>query len=94
MASEQRRRLKAIESELVDVRRSLDRPWEPAESTGDLETRITSIRANNELKERLDASAAEAEVSLGQRRVVKADTAAIIAWARGHDPSFRKRVCC
>ena len=55
---------------------------ELAETIDDLDNTANGNRANNEHKERLEASAAEAEVSLFQRRAVKGDTEAITAWAR------------
>ena len=71
VAKEQRQRLETIESELVDVKRRLDRLYNLVETTDlDIEDFKPRIRDHRERQERLEASASEARAMLSQRREV------------------------
>ncbi len=65
IAREQRRKLETIESELVDVKRRLERLYDLAETTDlDIEDFKPRIHDHRERQERLEASAAEARTIL------------------------------
>ena len=82
VASEQRERLKTIEEEIEDVKRSLGRIWRVIETT-DIKMADASerIREHRERKERLEAAAEEAKTLLSERRqfLDSADTIATFA---------------
>ena len=82
VASEQRERLKTIEEEIEDVKRSLGRIWRVIETT-DIKMADASerIRGHRERKERLEAAAEEARTLLSERRqfLDSADTIATFA---------------
>ena len=82
VASEQRERLKTIEEEIEDVKRSLGRIWRVIETT-DIKMADASerIREHRERKERLEAAAEEARTLLSERRqfLDSADTIATFA---------------
>ena len=79
VASEQRMRLKTIQSELGDVRRRLDRLYDLVE-TNDMDQ--TPNRDHRERQERLEAAEAEARAGLGQRRKVLEQVETIAAYAQ------------
>ena len=82
VAQEQRHRLETIESELVDVKRRLDRLYNLVETTDlDIEDFKPRIRDHRERQEKLEASAAEARAILSQRRDVLDDVETITAYA-------------
>ena len=82
VASEQRERLKTIEEEIEDVKRSLGRIWRVIETT-DIKMADASerIREHRERKVRLEAAAEEARTLLSERRqfLDSADTIATFA---------------
>ncbi len=83
IAREQRQKLETIESELVDVKRRLERLYDLAETTDlDIEDFKPRIRDHRERQERLEASAAEARTVLSQRREVLDDVGTITAYAQ------------
>ena len=83
VAKEQRQRLETIESELVDVRRRLDRLYNLVETTDlDIEDFKPRIREHRERQERLEATAEEARSILSQRREVLDDVETITAYAQ------------
>ena len=83
IAREQRHRLETIESELVDVKRRLDRLYNLVETTDlDIEDFKPRIRDHRERQEKLEASAAEARALLSQRREVLGDVETITAYAQ------------
>ncbi len=82
VAKEQRQRLETIDSELVDVKRRLDRLYNLVETTDlDVDDFKPRIREHRERQERLEASAAEARSMLSQRREVLDDVETITAYA-------------
>ena len=83
VAQEQRQRLETAKSELVDVKRRLDRLYNLVETTDlDIEDFKPRIRDHRERQERLEASAAEARTILSQRREILDDVETIAAYAR------------
>ena len=83
VAREQRQRLETIESELVDVKRRLDRVYNLVETTDlDVDDFKPRIRDHRERQEKLEASAAEARAMLSQRREVLDDVETITAYAQ------------
>ena len=83
VAKEQRQRLETIESDLVDVKRRLDRLYNLVETTDlDIEDFKPRIREHRERQERLEATAAEARSMLSQRREVLDDVETITAYAQ------------
>ena len=83
VAREQRQRLETIESELVDVKRRLDRLYNLVETTDlDVDDFKPRIRDHRERQERLEASAAEARSMLSERREVLDDVETIAAYAQ------------
>ena len=83
VAREQRRRLKAIENELEDVRTRLARIWQAIEKT-DIEMADASsrIREHHDRQERLEDTAAEARAILSQRRAVLDSVETIAAYTQ------------
>ena len=82
IAREQRQKLETIESELVDVKRRLDRLYNLVEITDlDIEDFKPRIRDHRERQERLEATAEEARTVLSQRREVLDDVETITAYA-------------
>ena len=83
VAREQRQRLETIESELVDVKRRLDRLYDLVETTDlDIEDFKPRIREHRERQERLEATAEEARAILSQRGEVLDDVETITAYAQ------------
>ena len=83
IAREQRQKLETIESELVDVKRRLERLYDLAETTDlDIEDFKPRIRDHRERQERLEATAEEARTILSQRREVLDDVGTITAYAQ------------
>ena len=81
IAREQRQRLETVESELLDVKRRLERLYDLAETTDlDIEDFKPRIRDHRERQERLEATAEEARAMLSQRRVVLDDVETITAY--------------
>ncbi len=83
VAREQRQRLETVESELLDVKRRLERLYDLAETTDlDIEDFKPRIRDHRERQEKLEVTAEEARTLLSQRRVVLDDVNTIAAYAR------------
>ena len=83
VAREQRQRPETIESELVDVKRRLDRLYNLVETTDlDIDDFKPRIRDHRERQEKLEASAAEARSMLSERREVLDDVETITAYAQ------------
>ena len=83
VASEQRKRLETIDSELADVRRRLDRLYNLVETTElDMADVTPRIRDHRERQGRLESSAQEARAILSQRREVLDDVQTITAYAQ------------
>ena len=83
VASEQRKRLETIQSELADVRRRLDRLYDLVETTDmDINDFRPRIRDHRDRQERLEAAEAEARAGLGQRRKVLEQVETIAAYAQ------------
>ncbi len=83
IAHEQRQRLETVESELVDVKRRLERLYDLAETTDlNIDDFKPRIRDHRERQEKLEASAAEARAMLSQRREVLDDVETIAAYAQ------------
>ena len=83
VAKEQRQRLETIDSELVEVKRRLDRLYNLVETTDlDVEDFKPRIRDHRERQERLEASAAEARSMLSERREVLDDVETITTYAQ------------
>ena len=78
---EQRERLEAMEEELLEVRRRMDRLWYAVETT-DLEINniIPRLREHQERQEKLEVAAEEARAALANRPV-RLDDAKIAAYA-------------
>ena len=83
VAKEQRQRLETIESELVEVKRRLDRLYNLVETIDlDIEDFKPRIRDHRERQERLEASAAEARSMLSERREVLDNVETITTYAQ------------
>ena len=83
IAREQRQRLETVESELLDVKRRLERLYDLAETTDlDIEDFKPRIRDHRERQDRLETTAEEARTLLSQRRVVLDDVNTITAYAQ------------
>ncbi len=83
VAGEHRKRLEAIQSELSDVRRRLDRLYDLVETTDmDINDFRPRIRDHRERQERLEAAETEARAKLGQRRKVLDQVETITAYAQ------------
>ena len=80
---EHREKVEAVEEELNEIRRRLDRLWQAVETTDlDIDDFKPRIREHRERQEKLDASAEEARAMLTERRVVLDDVQTITAYAR------------
>ena len=91
VASEQRKRLETIQSELVDVRRRLDRLYELVETTDmEIEDFKPRIRNHRERQERLESAEAEARAMLSQRRNVLDQVETIAAYAQDMSRFLKK----
>ena len=77
VASERRKQLETIESELADVRRRLDRLYHLMETT---ELDISDVLPH--VRERLERAASEARAALSERREVLDDVDTIAAYAQ------------
>ena len=83
MAREQRKRLKTIEDELEDVKRSLGRIWRHIETTDTVMAEVSDrIREHRERQERLEDAAEDARAMLSQRRKALDDVNTITAYAK------------
>ena len=83
VAGEHRKRLEAIQSELADVRRRLDRLYDLVETTDmDINDFRPRIRDHRERQERLESAEVEARARLGQRRKVLDQVETITAYAQ------------
>ena len=83
IAREQRQRLETVESELLDVKRRLERLYDLAETTDlDIEDFKPRIRDHRDRQEKLEATAEEARAMLSQRRVVLDDVETIAAYCQ------------
>ena len=83
VARQQRQKLETIESELVDVKRRLERLYDLAETTDlDIDDFKPRIRDNRERQEKLEATAEEARAILCQRREVLDDVETIMTYAQ------------
>ena len=84
VAAEQRKRLKAIEDELEDVKRKLGRIWHFIETADNVEMTDASdrIREHRDRQERLEDLAADARAILSQRKAVLDDVEPIAAYAK------------
>ncbi len=68
VAREERQRLEAIENELADVRRRMDRLWFAVE-TSDMEVNdiLPRIRQHQDRQDRLEKTASQARAALPER---------------------------
>ena len=83
VASERRKQLETIESELADVRRRLDRLYHLMETTElDISDVLPRVREHKERRERLEQAASEARAGLSERRAVLDDVETITAYAQ------------
>ena len=83
VAREQRQRLETVESELVDVKRRLERLYDLAETTDlSIDDFKPRIRDHRERQEKLETAAAEARAMLSQRREILDDVETIAAYAQ------------
>ena len=83
VASEQRKRLQTIGTELEEVKRKLGRIWHFVENTDiDMADASERIREHRERQQRLEDAAAEARAILSQRREVLDDVETIAAYAQ------------
>ncbi len=91
VASEQRKRLETIQTELSDVRRRLDRLYDLVETTDmDINDFRPRIRDHRDRQERLEAAEAEARAKLGQRRKVLEQVETIAAYAQDMSRFLKK----
>ena len=91
VASEQRKRLETVQSELADVRRRLDRLYDLVETTDmDINDFRPRIRDHRDRQERLEAAEAEARAGLGQRRKVLEQVETIAAYAQDMSRFLKK----
>ena len=84
VASEQRKKLEAIEDQLDDVKRNLGRIWHFVESTDnfDMAHAADRIKEHRELQEYLEDQAADARAILSERKSVLDDTDTIATHAQ------------
>ena len=84
VASEQRKKLEAIEDQLDDVKRNLGRIWHFVESTDnfDMAHAADRIKEHRELQECLEDQAADARAILSERKAVLDDTDTIATHAQ------------
>ena len=89
VAAEQRERLEAIEAELIEVRRRLDRVWHVIETSElDISDAGCRIREHRERQERLEIAAEEARALLPDRRAVLNNVDTIAAFAEDMSDSL------
>ncbi|MXW25222.1 MAG: hypothetical protein F4Z77_02810, partial [Dehalococcoidia bacterium] len=82
VASERRKQLETIESEIADVRRRLDRLYHLMETTElDISDVLPRVREHKERRGRLEQTASEARAALAERREVLDDVETITAYA-------------
>ena len=83
IASEQRKRLETIDTELEEMKRRLGRIWNAIETSDiDIADASDRIKEHRERKERLEDAAADARAILSQRRAVLDDVNTIAAYAQ------------
>ena len=83
IASEQRKRLETIDTELEDVKRRLGRIWNAIETSDiDIADASDRVKEHRERKERLEDAAADARGILSQRRAHLDDVKTISAYAK------------
>ena len=83
IASEQRKRLETIDTELEDVKRRLGRIWNAIETSDiDIADASDRVKEHRERKERLEDAAADARAILSQRRAHLDDVKTISAYAK------------
>ena len=83
IASEQRKRLETINTELEDVKRRLGRIWNAIETSDiDIADASDRVKDHRERKERLEDAAADARAILSQRRAHLDDVKTISAYAK------------
>ena len=83
IASEQRKRLETIDTELEDVKRRLGRIWNAIETSDiDIADASDRVKEHRERKERLEDAAADARAVLSQRRAHLDDVKTISAYAK------------
>ena len=83
IASEQRKRLETIDTELEEVKRRLGRIWNAIETSDiDISDASDRIKEHRERKERLEDAAADARAILSQRRAYLDDVSTIAAYAK------------
>ena len=82
IASEQRKRLETIDTELEDVKRRLGRIWNAIETSDiDIADASDRVKEHRKRKERLEDAAADARAVLSQRRAHLDDVKTISAYA-------------
>ena len=83
IASEQRKRLETIDTELEEVKRRLGRIWNAIETSDiDIADASDRIKEHRERKERLEDAAADARAILSERRAYLDDVSTIAAYAK------------
>ena len=83
IASEQRKRLETIDTELEEVKRRLGRIWNAIETSDiDIADASDRIKEHRERKERLEDAAADARAIVSQRRAYLDDVSTIAAYAK------------
>ena len=83
IASEQRKRLETIDTELEEVKRRLGRIWNAIETSDiDIADASDRVKEHRERKERLEDAAADARAILSQRRAHLDDVKTISAYAK------------
>ena len=92
VASEQRKKLEAIEHQLEDVKRKLGRIWHFIESTDNFDMADASdrIKEHRELQETLEDQAADARAILSERKAVLDDTDTIATHAQEMSDYLKK----
>ena len=83
IASEQRKRLETIDTELEEVKRRLGRIWNAIETSDiDISDASDRIKEHRERKERLEDAATDARAILSERRAYLDDVSTIAAYAK------------
>ena len=83
VAAEQRERLEAIEAELIEVPRRLDRVWHVIKNSElDISDATSRIREHRERQEKLEIAAEEARALLSERRAVLDNVDTIASYAQ------------
>ena len=83
IASEQRKRLETIDTELEEVKRRLGRIWNAIETSDiDISDASDRIKEHRERKERLEDAATDARAILSERRAYLDDVNTIAAYAK------------